>query len=108
MTLTRPEDLSVANFDENTAATHEVVAAVAGKRVTVYEVWLTAAASTDVTFQSAATAKIGPVAMAAGDIIDKPANEIIPFVVCEVAEAFNIVLGTGSARVTGWIRYIQE
>jgi|15BtaG_2_1085339.scaffolds.fasta_scaffold00119_16 alpha-tubulin suppressor-like RCC1 family protein len=105
--LTDPKKLVTVQFDEATAATHEVVALTAGQRITVYEAHLRAVAANDVSLTSAATVKIGPVGLIAGGAIDKPANQLIPVVQCVAGEAFQVVLTT-TGRVTGWFRYIKE
>lgn len=92
-----------ALFDENTAATHEIVALTAGKRMTVYEVYLAAAGANDVTWKSNTTILLGPVGLTAGNIMHIPAGTL-PF--CSVAsgEALNLTL-SAAARVTGWVKY---
>ncbi|MAH50424.1 hypothetical protein CMI37_31675 [Candidatus Pacearchaeota archaeon] len=99
--------LVTVNFDENTIATHEVVAAASGETITVHEVYLVSAGTTDIDFRSAATVKVGPFGWAAGDGIDVPAGGVVPFLRCVKGEAFQIALGS-AIRVTGFIRYIQE
>jgi|15BtaG_2_1085339.scaffolds.fasta_scaffold09478_2 hypothetical protein len=105
--LNDPTKLTLVNFDEATAATHSVVALAAGETIIVHEVFLVAAGATDVTFKSATTTKIGPIAMKSGDIIQVGFNDKYPFLVCTKAEAFQITL-SAAERVSGWIRYVQE
>ena len=105
--LTRPEDLVLVNIDENTAATHAIVDLAAGQTITVYEVYLVAAGTTDVTFKTATTTVIGPIGMKTGDVLHIPASTVMPFMRCVKGEAFQITLSAGE-RISGWARYTQR
>ena len=97
--------MSEVAFDEATAATHEVIAAVAGKRHYIYAIWLWADGAVDVTPQSGATALSGFISMAAQSHFAKDFNiQNIPWFTCTAGEAFQITLG-GAVQVSGRVYY---
>ena len=92
-------------FDEATDATHEVLAAVAGKRHYIYAIWLISDGTVDVTPQSGATVLSGFISMVAQGKFELLFNEQnIPWFTCGVNEAFQIDL-SAAIQVSGRVYY---
>ena len=97
--------IQYANFDFATTATHEVVAALATRRIRVVAMFVRTDDVVTIQFLSAATAIGGTMQMTDGDTISLPMNEYGWFQT-GVAEALNISLSRAK-QVSGWIGYFQ-
>ena len=96
-----------ASVDVATAATHELVAAVSGKTVRVYKIWLRLNAANNVTFKTGTTALHGRLDYSAsGEIIYDDPDGAFP-ITCTVSQAFNMTL-TAAAQVSGRVWYTQD
>jgi len=91
-------------FNKNTAATHEVVAAVAGKTYKVVKCFLIAASAVDVTFKSATTVISGGVLTGITSLLLPLDGK--PWFTCAAGEALNITLG-GAVQTSGIIFYTE-
>ncbi|MDX1407418.1 MAG: hypothetical protein R3330_04775 [Saprospiraceae bacterium] len=87
-------------MDESTADTHELVAAVAGRKIKVTAVHLGAASAQTVKFQSGTTDLTGVFAMAANGNLDIEGTSLVT----AAGEALNMVLSQ-AVQTGGWIEY---
>lgn len=92
-----------AAFSQNTAATHEVVAAVAGKRIIVTGYELTSGGTNTVTWKSASTSLSGASDVAAGTRLGQPLTDGFYFATA-AGEALNITL-SGAQKLAGYVNY---
>jgi len=97
-----------AKIDFATAATHEIIAAVARKTIKIVNLMLTVAGETNLTFKSATTAISG--AMDFGGT-DEPRGMVHHFgdhpLEMTLAEAFQIT-SSAAVQVSGYITYFTE
>jgi len=97
-----------AKIDFATAATHEIIAAVAGKKIKVVNLMLTVAGETNLTFKSATTAISG--AMDFGGT-DEPRGMVHHFgdhpLEMTEGEAFQIT-NSAAEQVSGYVTYFTE
>lgn len=91
-----------AVINESTAASNEIVAAVAGKRIRVVNVALVCSAANVVTWQSAATAITGPMSFAANGGYTAESDTALFETVA--GEALNLLSGS-AVQVSGHILY---
>lgn len=91
-----------APFDESTAANHEVVAAVSGKKIRLLAWSLWVAGAVDLTWKSATTAKSQTYPVSGAGLWEP----LLPFHTLETAagEALNLTLG-GAVAVKGDVWY---
>ena len=107
---TRAEPGTILNavIDFATAATHEIIALVAGQKIKIKNIMLTVAGETNLTFQSDATALSGAMDFGGSDeprgmvhnLGDAPLETI-------VNEAFKIT-SSGAVQVSGYVTYFTE
>ena len=106
--LSDTKTLESAVISENTAATHEIIAATAGKKIHVINLVFTVAGEVDITFLTAATPLTGVLDFGAAG---EPRGAVIPLgigpLVCETNEAFNMTLGQ-AILVSGFCTYYKQ
>jgi len=97
-----------AKIDAATAATHELIAAVSGSKISVVSLALTVAGEVNITFLSAATALSGAMDFGGADEPRGIAHTFgdYPLQTAE-GEAFNMLL-SGAVQVSGMITYYLE
>lgn len=103
------DNLIFAGVDIDTAATHEIVAAVTGKTIYVYKLALRLNDSNTLTIQSGASAIDGMgdfVYGASGNFVYEDDTGRFPLP-CTKGEAFQITLGSANG-VVGGVWYTQE
>lgn len=93
-----------AVINESTAASNELVAAVASKRIIVLSYTLLAAGTVNVTFQSAATARSGAMPLVANAGIAVSDNNGLFATVA--GEALNM-LSSAAIQVSGHLSYVE-
>lgn len=96
------QDELFAVINESTAASNEIVAAVANKRIRVVNVVLVCSAANVVTWQSAATAISGPMSFAANGGYALESDTALFETVA--GEALNLLSGS-AVQVSGHILY---
>lgn len=100
--------MKFAKIDKSTAATHEIVAAIAGRRIRLLGYLLVAAGSQTATWQSGSTTLTGAMSMAVGVPLSHPAAgdsmDILPAMQTEPGEALQLTLSQG-VQVSGHIVY---
>lgn len=103
--LTGVSAVKRAVINESTAASNEIVAAVAGKRIIVLNYVLMAGGTVDVTWQSAATALSGamPLVANAGIATTDAENGLLE---TAVGEALNL-LSSAAIQVSGHLTYVE-
>ncbi len=94
-----------AIIDKATAATHEIVAAVAGKKIRVLGFYAVAAGAVVATWKSATTAVTGAMTMATGVAVHAPPAGFGWFETA-AGEALNLTLG-GAVQVSGNVIYAE-
>ena len=91
-----------------TAATHEIVAAVAGKKIKITNLMLTVSGETNLTFKSAGNAISGPLDLGG---TDEPRGMVHSFgdhpLETVAGEAFNIT-SSGVVQLSGYTTYFLE
>lgn len=92
-----------AAFSQNTAATHEVVAAVTGKRIIVTGYELTAGGTNTVVWKSASTALSGASDVVSGTRLAQPLTDGF-YLATAKGEALNITL-SGAQKLAGYVNY---
>lgn len=110
-----PDSLTHLAVTKATAATHALVEAVTGKKIYIWEIFLTAAGAQTVKFASGATDLCAVLTMATASQINLQAVHVprdrvtktIPLFETAAGEAFNMVL-SGAVAVNGWITYSVE
>ena len=98
---------AVINF--NTAATHEIIALVGGKKIKIVNLMMTVDGDTNLTLKSAATPISGPLDF--GGVYEPRgmAHNFGAFPLETVAgEAFQITSSTGAVQVSGFVTYYTE
>lgn len=102
------QTVSKAVIDFATAATHEIVAAVTGKKIKIVNIMFTVAGETNLTFKSGTTAMSG--AMDFGGT-DEPRGMVHHFgdfpLETTSGEAFQIT-SSGAVQVSGYVTYYTE
>jgi len=97
-----------AIIDFNTAATHEIIAAVSGEVIKIKNIMLTVAGDTNLTFKSAANAISGALDFGG---TDEPRGMVHNFadapLAMTVSEAFQIT-SSGAVQVSGYVTYYTE
>lgn len=97
-----------AKIDFNTAATHSIIALVAGEKIKIKNIMLTVAGETNLTFQSDATALTGALDFGG---TDEPRGMVHNFgdapLETIVNEAFKIT-SSGAVQVSGYVTYFTE
>lgn len=101
--------MKFAVIDKATATTHEIVAAVAGKRIRVLAYLMVAAGAVTATWKSAATALTGAMSLITGtpnqgNPLPNSLQGSRGVFETERGEALNLTLG-GAVQVSGWLVY---
>jgi hypothetical protein len=96
-----------AVISENTAADHEIVAAVAGKKIKVTSYTLIGAGAVSVTWKSAAAALSGAMPLAANSQLTAHASGQRGVLETVAGEALNLTL-SGGVLVAGHLTYELE
>jgi len=97
-----------AKIDFATAATHEVIAAVAGETIKIQNIMLTVAGETNLTFKSATTSISGALDFGGTDEPRGMVHSFGDFPLCmTVSEAFQIT-SSGAVQVSGYVTYYTE
>lgn len=94
-----------ASFDQNTAATHEVVAAITGYRIVVVGYHLVSGGTNTVVFKSGSTARTGAIPVAAAGNLAMP--PVGPLFATTAGAALNITL-SGAQQLAGYVIYRVE
>ena len=106
--LSDTKNLDSAVISENTAATHELVAATAGQKIHVVNLFFTVEGEQDLTFLSAADPLTGVMPFGA---VGEPKGAMIPLgigpLVCESGEAFNMTLSQ-AILVSGFCTFYKQ
>lgn len=106
--LSDTKTLESAVISENTAATHEIIAATAGQKIHVVNLFFTVAGEVDITFKKATTALTGVLDFGAAG---EPRGAMIPLgvgpLVCGSGQAFNMTLGQ-NVLVSGFCTYYKQ
>jgi hypothetical protein len=90
-----------------TATTTEVIAAVAGKTIRIYKIWLRLNGANNVDLKSATTALAGQLQYGnSGEIIYEDHSGNFP-ISCAAAEAFNLVTSAANG-VSGRVWYTRD
>ena len=106
-------DVLTTVIDRATAASHALVAAVSGKRVRVYGLYIRSAGTVTVTFEDDdGTNLTGPLDFAARESLAlAPLNDghggWLPYMVTQQGDGFNMLLSAGT-QVSGLLWYSQE
>lgn len=95
-----------ASIDAATAATHEIVAAVAGKKIRVTAVTLVCAGDVTVTWKSATTALCGAMSFASKGGFDTNRTPPNYFLETVAGEALQLTLSAG-VQVSGTLNYVE-
>ncbi|GAH61720.1 unnamed protein product, partial [marine sediment metagenome] len=97
-----------AAIDESTAATHEIIAAVVGKKIRIVNLMLTVAGETNITLQSDANVLSGPLDFGG---TDEPRGMVHHFGDAPLdtveGEAFKIT-SSGAVQLSGYVTYFTE
>ena len=106
-------DILTTAIDTATAASNSLVAAVSGKRVRVYGLWIQAAGTVVVTFEDDdGTNLTGGITLNARETVEwfplsNGKGEWLPYLVTQQGDGFNMLLG-GAVQVSGTLWYGQE
>ena len=106
-------DILTKAIDTATAASNELVAAVTGKRVRVYGLWIQAAGTVTLTFEDDdGTNLAGAIVLNARETvawypITDGKGSWLPYLVTQQGDGFHMLLG-GSVQVSGTLWYSQE
>ena len=97
-----------ADINFAAAASNEIIAAVAGKKIKIVNIFFTAFGEVNLTFQSAANALSGAMDFGAAD---EPRGMVVPFgdfpMETVAGEAFNVLAST-TVQVSGYCNYYVE
>lgn len=97
-----------AKIDFNTAATHSIITAVAGKKIKIANIMLTVAGETNLTFKTGTTAITGALDFGGTDEPRGMAHNFGDFPLATVAgDAFQIT-SSGAVQVSGYVTYFTE
>ena len=107
MTAT-PNIISIV-IDTATAASNALVSAVAGKRVTVYGLFIQSAGTVTVTFEDDdGTNLVGPLDFQARERLEWYVRDnFVPYVQTQTGDGFNMLLG-GAIQISGVLWYSQD
>ena len=106
-------DILTGVIDRATAASHALIAAVSGKRVRVYGLYIRSAGTVTVTFEDDdGTNLTGPMDFAAREQLEwYPISDgqggWLPYLVTQQGDGFNMLLSAGT-QVSGTLWYGQE
>lgn len=102
-----PTVLQIA-IDESTAATHEIIPAVTGKKICITNLMFTVAGETNITLQSDANVLSGPLDLGG---TDEPRGMVHSFgdnpLKTVAGEAFKIT-SSGAVQLSGYVTYFTE
>jgi len=98
-----------AKIDFNTAATHEIIAAVSGEVIKIKNIMITVDGDTNLTFKSATTAISGALDLGG---TDEPRGMVHNLgdapLAMTVSEAFQITSSGAGVQVSGYVTYYTE
>ena len=106
-------DILTTVIDTATATSNELVAAVTGKRVRVYGLWIQAAGTVTLTFEDDdGTNLAGAIVLNARETVEwfpisNGQGEWLPYLVTQKGDGFHMLLG-GAIQVSGTLWYSQE
>ena len=106
-------DILTTAIDTATASSNSLVAAVSGKRVRVYGLWIQAAGTVTITFEDDdGTNLTGAITLNARATVpwyplSNGKGEWLPYLVTQQGDGFNMLLG-GAVQVSGTLWYGQE
>ena len=91
-----------AEIDISSATTTSVVAAVTGRKVKIYRIFIWSAGTNVVTLLSASTDLSGPITFSASGELSLSGE--VPVLCCALSEAFRITTST-TGQISGWVQY---
>lgn len=100
-----PDDFKRAAISKATATSTALVAAVTGKRIAVYGIFLVAAGAVVATLEEDdGTDLTGPMTLATGTPVSPPMCDEIPILITRTGKALHLLLGT-AVQVSGYVVY---
>lgn len=101
---TTARTLKTAVISKNTAATHEIIAAVTGKVIKVYAINIVCSAANTVNFENGTTDTTGVMSFAANGGMAAAVNPPAYLLKTAAGAAFQMTLGSAQ-QVSGWVAY---
>lgn len=106
MAISGKNTLKYAAVDENTAATNEIVAAVAGRQIVVINYTLVTSGDVAVNWESGTTNISGVMDAGAAAVIDATGSPESPLMATALGEALALTL-SAAVQVGGHVTYIE-
>ena len=107
--MTATPNITSLVIDTASASSNALVAAVTGKRVTVYGLWIQSAGTVTVTFEDDdGTNLTGPIDFQARERLEWFVRDnYVPYLQTQTGDGFNMLLG-GAIQVSGVLWYSQD